>query len=330
MRGLALVRAVAAVGMVAVALGACSNTPDRGLHPDRRPVDFAPLRHPFRNARLFMDGDTEAARFQRAQGAAWLDPITSHPQAHWLNGPQDLADVPALASQARAQGSLLVLVAYDIPNRNCSQGKLGARGDQDYQRFIDQLVGALGSTRAAIILEPDAVPADCFDARRAALLNRTVQRLAAAGQYVYLDAGHSRWRSTGQVAPRLLQSGIARAQGFSINVSNRQTTDESYRWGRELSDLLGGGREFVIDTSRNGLGPPPDEPGRDDEWCNPRRQGLGQAPTTTALPARLAALLWIKPPGESDGICGGERTFGFSPTQARDLIANARSDSRGG
>jgi endoglucanase len=29
----------------------------------------------------------------------------------------------------------------------------------------------------------------------------------------------------------------------------------------------------------------------------------------------LAALLWIKLPGESDGICGGETTFMFSPTQ---------------
>jgi endoglucanase len=114
------------------------------------------------------------------------------------------------------------------------------------------------------------------------------------------------------MAQRLLRAGIQYAQGFSVNVANRQTTKQSYRWGRELSDLLGR-REFVIDTSRNGLGPPPDDPDRDDEWCNPRRQALGQAPTSrTTLPG-LAALLWVKLPGESDGICGGETNYLFSP-----------------
>jgi cellulase/cellobiase CelA1 len=33
----------------------------------------------------------------------------------------------------------------------------------------------------------------------------------------------------------------------------------------------------------------------------------------------LAALLWIKLPGESDGICGGETTYLFSSRQARRL-----------
>jgi endoglucanase len=121
---------------------------------------------------------------------------------------------------------------------------------------------------------------------------------------------------------RLLRAGIQYAQGFSVNVANHQTTRQSYRWGRELSDLLGR-REFVIDTSRNGLGPPPDDPDRDDEWCNPRRQALGQAPTTRTSMPGLAALLWIKLPGESDGICGGETTYLFSSRQARRLTVNS-------
>jgi endoglucanase len=124
------------------------------------------------------------------------------------------------------------------------------------------------------------------------------------------------------MAQRLLRAGIQYAQGFSVNVANRQTTRQSYRWGQELSDLLGG-REFVVDTSRNGLGPPPDDPDRDDEWCNPPGQALGPAPTTRATMPGLAALLWVKLPGESDGICGGETTYLFSPTQARRLISNS-------
>ena len=172
------------------------------------------------------------------------------------------------------------------------------------------------------MVEPDAVAADCFNTRRGILLKHSVKRLASAGQYVYLDAGHARWRSTGEMAHRLLRSGIQHAQGFSVNVANRQTTRQSYRWGRELSDLLGR-RDFVVDTSRNGLGPPPDDPDRDDEWCNPRRQALGPGPHDQDQQPGLAALLWIKLPGESDGICGGETTYLFSPTQARRLTFNS-------
>jgi endoglucanase len=278
------------VAVVAALAGACTNTPDTTLHPDPPAVTYAPLQHPFRGARLFVDDQTAGARWQRAHGAGWLDPITTRPQARWLNGPQDLARLPALAAQARRQRALLVLIAYYLPNRGCNSSGQGAPTSRDYRRWIDRLVA--------------------------------VKRLASAGQYVYLDAGHARWRSTGEMAERLLSAGIQHAQGFSVNVANRQTTRQSVRWGRELSDLLGH-REFVVDTSRNGLGPPPDDRDRDDEWCNPRRQALGQAPTTKTSMPGLAALLWIKLPGESDGICGGETTYLFSPTQARRLTVNS-------
>lgn len=315
-------RAAAALAIVALALCACASRPDTTLHPRRSPIAWAPLEHPFRGARLYVSSDTAAARWQRANGAEWLDPITTQPQASWLTSPQDLARLPGLARRAMAQRALLVLVAYWIPDRSCSTSRDGAPSAAAYDRWIGQLIHNLRPARAAIVMEPDAVPADCFGPGRAALLQRSVRRLAAAGQYVYLDAGHAAWKSTGEMAQRLLQSGVQYAQGFSVNVSNRQTTTRSYHWGRELSDLLGN-REFVIDTSRNGLGPPPDEPGRADEWCNPRRQALGEPPTTRTPPGGLGALLWIKPPGESDGICGGEHTYLFSPTQARRLIAES-------
>jgi endoglucanase len=319
-----LLRAAVAVAVVAALAGACSNTPDTSLRPDPPAVTYAPLEHPFRGARLLVDDQTASARWQREHGAGWLDPIATRPQARWLNGPQDLVGLPALAARARRQRALLVLVAYHLPGRGCTSSGQGAPTSRHYHRWIERLIDHLGPTRAAIVVEPDAVAADCFDTRRATLLRRSVKRLADAGQYVYLDAGHARWRSTGEMAERLLRAGIQYAQGFSVNVANRQTTKQSYRWGRELSDLLGR-REFVIDTSRNGLGPPPDDPDRDDEWCNPRRQALGQAPTTRTSMPGLAALLWIKLPGESDGICGGETSYLFSPTQAQRLTVNSPS-----
>jgi endoglucanase len=53
------------------------------------------------------------------------------------------------------------------------------------------------------------------------------------------------------------------------------------------------------------------------------KQALGDPPGPVSDRPGLAALLWIKDPGESDGKCGGESTHLFSPTQARTLIANA-------
>jgi len=203
----------------------------------------------------------------------------------------------------------------------------------------DRLVGHLGSTRAAIVVEPDAVAADCFNTRRAILLKHSVRRLANAGQYVDLDAGYARWRSTGEMAHRLLRAGIQYVQGFSVNVANRQTTRQSYRWGGS-SRTSSAGAEFVIDTSRNGLGPPPDESDRDDESCNPRRQALGQAPTartgmpglgeTTYLLSDSSTTLDGQQPvraGRGPAACGGRRRFA-NWTRTRSPQAGALDEAR--
>jgi endoglucanase len=66
-----------------------------------------------------------------------------------------------------------------------------------------------------------------------------------------------------------------------------------------------GGKHFVIDSGRNGLGP--DTSG---EWCNPAGRALGIRPTTNTGVAGLDAFLWIKTPGESDGACNGAPAAG--------------------
>jgi endoglucanase len=63
---------------------------------------------------------------------------------------------------------------------------------------------------------------------------------------------------------------------------------------------------FVIDTSRNGLGPwqyPADTYPVHEDWCNPPARGLGELPSTDTGVPLVDAYLWIKVPGESDGKC---------------------------
>jgi Glycosyl hydrolases family 6 len=100
------------------------------------------------------------------------------------------AELPALVARARRQRALLVLVTYYIPGRGCSSSdQKGAATARHYRRWIDRLVDRLGSTRAAVVVEPDAIAADGYDTRRAILLKHSVRRLAGAGHYVYLSDG---------------------------------------------------------------------------------------------------------------------------------------------
>src|SRR5664279_2548897 len=79
-----------------------------------------------------------------------------------------------------------------------------------------------------------------------------------------------------------------------------------FRFGRVRRSLgLLGGVHYIIDTSRNGLGPAPDGA---LNWCNPPGRALGALPTAVTAGTHSDAYLWIKRPGESDGACHpGER-----------------------
>jgi endoglucanase len=304
-------------------LTGCSTGEQAGPSSDRSlgPV-FQPRPPGVSGRQLYISSDLQSTRWQRAHGAAWLSPLTRVPQARWINSERDLPSLRRAARDAARQERLLTIVAYAIPDRGCSDFKQGAPDAASYERFVGGLVHSLGRVRALVVLEPDAIAADCFTSERGRLLGYAVGRLSAAHQYVYIDAGHASWRPSGLMAGRLLQSGITEAAGFALNVAARDSTRASFAYGEELSDLVGD-RPYIIDTSRNGLGAPPEVPGR-DAWCNPPRQALGEAPSTTARGHNVARL-WIKNPGESDGQgarCGGETAYAglFSARQARDLL----------
>lgn len=325
--GLRCTSALLAFAGLSVGLGGCSTPPQTGplVRPELGPI-YQDLPTGFDGRPLYRNADTQARTWANAhQATGWLKPVLQQPQALWANGPTDLPAVERASRAAARQERRLVVVAYDILDRSCNQGQQGAAGPTRYLDFIAQLVQALDGRPAVVVLEPDAIAATCYTPDRGALLHRASESLTGAGHFVYLDAGHSDWQSSGVMAERLIQSGITHAAGFSLNVSARGATADVQAYGQELSDLVGG-RPFVLDTSRNGLGPSPDRPGRSG-WCNPERQGLGSRPNTKRVRDNVAQL-WIKSPGESDGTgagCGAETAYAglFSPRQARRLIAGA-------
>lgn len=80
------------------------------------------------------------------------------------------------------------------------------------------------------------------------------------------------------------------------------------RFAEQLGDVEPS-THFVIDTSRNGLGPwdpttsEHEYTGDPETWCNPPGRGLGERPTLDVDDPLIDAYLWIKVPGESDGEC---------------------------
>jgi endoglucanase len=251
---------------------------------------------------------TAAARLRadRPADAALLDRIAATPQGVWLGDWTPASTVGTTIRTALApattQGALVTFVLYAIPHRDCHAG--GLPSSDAYRAWIDAVAAGLAGSPALVVLEPDALAMEgCLGATGASernqLLRYAVGRLATGSTWTYLDAGHAGWLSSSEAAARLAAAGVNRARGFSLNVSNFGTTADQSAYAHRVADKLGRPTPYVVDVGRNGLGPwsgPLD-------WCNPPGRALGANPTTTPPDLMADALLWVKPPGESDGRC---------------------------
>jgi endoglucanase len=269
---------------------------------------IAIYRAPYSNA----ENAQRRAEKENPAEAALLAKIASQPQASWYGSWS--ADIKTVVSNyvnaAERASELALLVAYNIPNRDCGQYSAGgARDSGAYLEWIEAFAAGIGERRAVVVLEPDAVPLleQCLSkadqGERLELIARAVAILSARpGVSVYIDAGHSGWITVPLMADRLKRAGIERARGFALNTSNYREDEELLKYGKDLIDALGIDTHFIIDSSRNGNGPAP--PG-DEDWCNPEGRALGRAPTAQTSEPGLDAFVWIKRPGESDGECKG-------------------------
>lgn len=299
--------------VVAMAVAACGSTPT-GLIPEELvrgnpllDVTFFVERHsPARNQYVQW-------RDARPADAEQMLKIADQPQGQWIGDWH--ADVESTVRErvrtAASEGAVPLLVLYNIPQRDCGSYSAGGAGDgAAYLEWTREVARGIGDARAVIVLEPDAVAqSECLPAaaqeQRMALLREAVGILKARpGVSLYVDGGNPRWQTAQRMADLLTWAGVERADGFALNVSNTISVDENRLYGDAVSTLLGG-IHFVIDTSRNGLGPT-----ADSEWCNPLGRALGPTPRAETGYERVDAFLWVKRPGESDGTCNGGPSAG--------------------
>jgi endoglucanase len=194
--------------------------------------------------------------------AVGITRMVTTPQAVWFNGgtPAEVrTSVHRTVQAAARQHAVPVLVAYNLPFRDCAQYSAGGATDTDaYLQWISAFAAGIGNRPAVVILEPDSlgiIPNNtdingnkewcqptapgATPAERYRALNGAVDRLTAHGATkVYLDGTHSAWLGVGDIAQRLVRAGVQRASGFFLNVSNFQTTSRQLKYGTWISECI--------------------------------------------------------------------------------------------
>ena len=257
--------------------------------------------------------------------------IASKAAAHWFgNWDSNIStDVSNYVGAAATANKWPILVAYNIPGRDCGGASSGGAGSPDaFRTWIASFATAIGTRRAIVIIEPDSLaqldclPSDADRQTRLDLVRYATEQFRdkAPNARAYVDGGNAQWIAAATMAQRLDSGGVHNVRGFAVNVSNFYTTAESTTYSNDvraaLSQQFGYTAPFVIDTSRNGKG----ASGGSDSWCNPAGRKLG---TPSQFEGGADALLWVKAAGDSDGPCGtapNTPAGTFSPDLAINLI----------
>ncbi|HXJ19013.1 MAG TPA: glycoside hydrolase family 6 protein [Polyangia bacterium] len=226
-------------------------------------------------------------------------------------------------------------------NAEASAGELdlSEAGEGRYQHdYIDVIAAAIGAhpkVRVALILEPDSLAnlvtnlgnekcqaAEPYYKRGIAY---AVAKLSLPNAFIYLDAAHAGWLGWPKNIVKAVHlykdvltmaGGPDRIRGFATDVSNYNPAkdptapprvadyppNDELGYVADLAKLLPtvgiSGKAFVIDTGRDGRA---NIKTSGANWCNIKGAGLGERPQASPSP-NVDAYLWIKVPGESDGV----------------------------
>jgi len=200
------------------------------------------------------------AAMEAVPSAVWLTGETSAQAAEPGNLGEEQANLD-VARQVRTtvlaadlQGAVPIFVAYNIPGRDCSEYSAGgAPTDAAYDSWIDSISKALGSARAVVLEEPDALanlPGYCGSAYTTEFPDITNTTRIDDIRYavttlesdpnisLYLDGGNSAWQNVGGMAETLVAADVQDSQGFFLNVSNYQYDTDSDFFGTWVSACI--------------------------------------------------------------------------------------------
>jgi endoglucanase len=223
-------------------------------------------------------------RTRKLLDALAIAAVEATPSAVWFTSgtPEEVQHaVEKTATEAKLEKRVPVLVAYNVPFRDCAQYSAGGALDTAaYEQWIDGFAAGIGNAEAVVILEPDGLglipynttifgtaescqptvtdasgtttPAPgASSEERYTQIRYAVASLAsrAPNASVYLDGTHSAWLGVSEAAYRIYKAGfnngVQQVQGFFLNVSNFQPTDHAIQFGTWVSDCLAAGTPGV-------------------------------------------------------------------------------------
>ncbi|MGW5640647.1 glycoside hydrolase family 6 protein [Streptomyces sp. NPDC003832] len=214
-----------------------------------------------RNTRFYVDPEAGAAQQAAADlkagkvdDALRMAQLATWPQAIWLDygTPAEIEEVVRKKMRAaRATGTVPVFVLYNVTGRDCSfYSSGGADSPEEYRAWVQGVADGIGAARAVVIVEPDGLallPKDCpegdadgtrTDERYANIRTAVDIVVSKPKTSVYLDGGSSNWQPVGELAGRLIKADLAKTQGFALNVSNYQPTDQLNRYATWVSKCV--------------------------------------------------------------------------------------------
>ncbi|KAF4028606.1 Glycosyl hydrolases family 6 [Phytophthora infestans] len=248
------------------------------------------------------------------QLATALETMEQYSTAAWYTDRLSDSDRSTMLSSITSQcseDSRMTIAVYGIPDKDCNAGLSSSgtvQSTSDYQSFLSQLTTAVGDRKVLYIVEPDAVGLLANDGCGGAAgyldnLKVAVAALSAnSNAELYVDveywllADSTNAAAVATIINELSASGTLK--GVTINTSNYRSNDECTTYCNNFQTAMGSSTmTCIIDTSRNYNGSP------SSDWCNVKTAGIGKPPTSETGISNIDYFMWVKPPGESDGVC---------------------------
>lgn len=263
---------VAFVLLVAAALAACgpaaAGVANAGLSSARPGDPLAGM--PWGNYSGSQDEVFPAYRAATGRDRQLLAKIALRPRVRWFGAwyPTSGIEQTVRAYIANATGgnpaALAQMAVFRlVPWEDAACTRLPTAAEQsDYRQWIDAFAAGIGSSRVALILQPDLPFAQCVPHRSRLPLQLVTYAArvfdALPHTSVYIDAGAADWPTVRQAARLLEGAGVRYARGFALNATHYDATGREIAFGAAVARALAGGRDgvpgrhFVVNTASNG------------------------------------------------------------------------------
>ncbi|HWD75895.1 MAG TPA: glycoside hydrolase family 6 protein [Solirubrobacteraceae bacterium] len=209
-----------------------------------------------------------AYRAATGQNRRLLAKIALAPRVRWFGAWYDTSQIEQtirdyIGNATGGNSDVLAQMAVFrlVPWEQAACRRLPTAAEQaDYKQWIQALAAGIGSSRVAVILQPDLPFALCvphhstLPLQLVAFASRVLDALPYAT--VYIDAGAADWQTVGQAVRMLKSAGVGDARGFALNATHYDSTGHEIEFGARVARALAAahvpGRHFVVNTASNG------------------------------------------------------------------------------